>query len=154
MKKFLMVLLVAFFASCGFTKMKYSEYSYERIDLADGSHIMVIHNSNCPCHKNFFKPKSSKSSYIKKKYDIYCSVCWEADEIRQMNHYSKANIIRAIDWDMLQTSQDWENARFYSRIIDSTNRVKYVRYALKDGQLVDFNPALLPGDRGYASWEE
>lgn len=151
--RILCLALAGILVSSGCSEMKYSEYSYERIDLTNGSHIMAIHNSNCPCHEGLFKPTSTKHSYIKHKYHIYCSVCWEVDEIRQMNFYSKANIIRAIDWDLVNTDQDWANARLYSRLIDSTNRVKYVRYALKDKQLVEFNPTTLPGNHTYILWD-
>lgn len=150
---FIFIVLTICLVTHGCSEMKYSEYSYERIDLEDGSHIMAIHNSNCPCHDKILKPTSAKNTFIKMKYYIFCSVCWEEDEIRQMNYYSKANIIRVIDWDMIETTQGWEYARLYSRVIDSTNRSKNIKFALRDGKLVDFNAGMLPGNSKYVLWD-
>lgn len=153
MKNSLLTILASFFAFLGCSQMKYSEYSYERIDLTNGSHIMAIHNSNCPCHKGLLKPTSSKYSFIKKKYYIFCSACWEPDEIRQMNYYNKANSIRAIDWDYVTTNKDWEYARLYERVMDTTNRSTYLRYALRDDKLVGFDITKLPNKHRYIIWD-
>lgn len=151
--KYLKILFVFIVVLQGCSRMSSSEYSYERIDLTNGSHIMAIHNANCPCHKNMFKPTAEKSSYLKMKYDVFCSVCWEPEEIKQMNHYSKANIVGAIDWDYVNSYQEYEFALTYSKLIDSTYRIKDIEYALRGEQLIAYDPQALPDKHRYIIWD-
>ena len=144
----ILVFVIAF-VFCGIFDMKQSEYSYERADLTNGSHIMIIHNSNCPCHKGIFKPTANKTNFRKAKHYIYCPCCWEVDEIKQMNLYSKANCMGAIDWDKVETVQDVDAAQHLTKIMDPSNRAKTINYALQGDKLVPFDASSLPQKYKY-----
>lgn len=129
--------------------MRESEYSYERLDLTDGTNIMIIHNANCPAHKTFFKPKSEKKSYIKFKHHMFCKVCWEEDEARLMNMYSRANIAEGeLRWKEYNYMASAEDVNYYyqmDEIKDKTNRLWIVEYSLSnEGELVKFDIKKVP----------
>ena len=147
--KCLSITLALLFAFSGCSQMEYSEYSYERIDLTNSTNIMIIHNSNCPAHKAVIKPTSNKRAYIKYKHHLFCKICWEKEEVRLMNMYSRTNIAEGNymwnEYNYMASAEDVNDYHSKEAIKDKTNRLWTVEYSLnKDGDLVKLDIFKIP----------
>ena len=108
----------------------------ERIDLHDGTHIMMYHNWDCHKNKPFFAPKEKKIDFIQMKADVFHS-CFSSYEIKLLIDICRANERMRNKYLIQYTDEiDWQYERVRSKMIDTSYRQYYCFYSYSGDSVI------------------
>lgn len=115
----------------------------EKVELPDGSHIMLYHSNTCSKKRPFFAKTEQKISFRQLKYDVF-DYCLDEHEIRMLIAISNQNIQEYEEGPMYTDDVDWEYHTAFMSVTDTTYRPYRCYYSLKDDKLIQLTTSYRP----------
>lgn len=117
----------------------------EKIELEDGSHIILYHSDKCRKSKPFFASKEKKLDFVQFKYYLF-DFCLKEYEIESLCAISQSNIKNRTDnyWIFAEDQSDYDDERRWEELVDLSCRPYECYYSVKGNSLIELDDVFLP----------
>ena len=115
----------------------------DKVELPDGSHVMVYHTYMCNQKRPFFCPKDKMIDFVQMKFDVF-DYCFSEEDIRLLIDISKRNVKHRENYFLPIDEVEWENQERFMNVIDTTYHPHKCYYSLKENKLVHLKSAYQP----------
>lgn len=134
---------IAIFSTYSCSKCEEDEMWREKIELDDGSHVMLYHSSECSKDKPFFQVNEKKIQFVQLKNDVF-DYCFSEAEIKLLLEISTFNVHKLEKNFYPEDDSDLYYYRSFMNAVDTTFRPYRCFYSLTDDKFIPINNPFHP----------
>lgn len=139
LKIFLLSIVIFFNYSC--SQCEEDEMWREKIELEDGSHVMLYHSNKCSKNKPIFYVKEKKIQFIQLKNNVF-DYCISEAEIELLLEISRSNTLKREDFSSPLDNSDYH--RDFMNAVDTTFRPYTCFFSLMDSKFIPLSNPFIP----------